>query len=70
MLVASAPLEESALEAVAGVRNPAKAAHLGVPVVNLDLDKFETLRRLSKASTGSSWRPLTPLTCSAKAKTW
>ena len=37
------PLAEPRLEiVVAAARNPAKAAHLGVPVVYLDLDKIET----------------------------
>ena len=31
------------LETVAGVRSPSKAGKLGVPLVHLDLDKFETL---------------------------
>jgi NAD(P)H dehydrogenase (quinone) len=30
------------LDTVAAARTPAKAAHLGVPVVHLDLDKIET----------------------------
>jgi NAD(P)H dehydrogenase (quinone) len=41
--VASRLSEQAQLDVVAAARNPAKAAHLGVPVVHLDLDKIETL---------------------------
>jgi NAD(P)H dehydrogenase (quinone) len=41
--VASRLSEQAQLYVVAAARNPAKAAHLGVPVVHLDLDKIETL---------------------------
>jgi NAD(P)H dehydrogenase (quinone) len=40
--VASLLAREPQLEVVAAARNPAKASHLGVPVVLLDLDKIET----------------------------
>jgi len=40
--VASLLSEQPQLDVVAAARNPAKAAHLGVPVVHLDLDKIET----------------------------
>jgi NAD(P)H dehydrogenase (quinone) len=40
--VASLLSEQPQLEIVAAARNPAKAAHLGVPVVRLDLDDIET----------------------------
>ena len=35
--------QNSALETVAGVRNLSKAGRLGIPLVYLDLDRFETL---------------------------
>jgi NAD(P)H dehydrogenase (quinone) len=40
--VASLLSRNPQLDVVAAARNPAKAAHLGVPVVLLDLDKIET----------------------------
>jgi NAD(P)H dehydrogenase (quinone) len=40
--VASILSEQPQLDVVAAARNPAKAAHLDVPVVHLDLDKIET----------------------------
>jgi len=43
--VASLLAREPQLEVVAAARNPAKASHLGVPVVFLDLDKIETFPR-------------------------
>jgi NAD(P)H dehydrogenase (quinone) len=40
--VASLLSEQPQLDVVVAARNPAKAAHLGVPVVHLDLDTIET----------------------------
>jgi NAD(P)H dehydrogenase (quinone) len=40
--VASLLSKQPQLDVVAAARNPAKAAHLGVPVLHLDLDQIET----------------------------